>query len=211
MHPNSSFRETPNAEALAFAKDRGFGVLTMNGAGGILASHIPFIVNNGWLEAHLVRSTAIARHLSKHGEAVGKMIVSGPDGYVSPDWYGEPDLVPTWNYVAVHIEGTVRLRGSETLLGHLDRLSKRFEETLAPKPIWTHEKMSDGVMEKMMRSIVPIEMEIGAVESTFKLNQNRTSSAQAGAAMELAKRASPGLETPRLAALMRAAAEKTDF
>lgn len=203
MHPNNSFRGTPEAEALAFAVDRGFGVLTMGAGEGVLASHIPFILQDERIEAHLVRSTAIARHLSKHGQALGKMIVSGPDGYVSPDWYGEPDLVPTWNYVSIHIEGTVRLRSSDTLLEHLSRLSNRFEKTLAPKPVWTREKMSEGVMEKLMRSILPIELKIQAIESTFKLNQNRTATAQAGAAKELARGASPGMETAWLAALMR--------
>ena len=203
MHPNTSFRKTPESEAMSFATDRGFGALVMGTANGVLASHIPFILENNRLEAHLVRSTAIARHLSKHGDSLAKMIVSGPDGYISPDWYGEPDLVPTWNYIAVHIEGTVRLRESSTLLDHLERLSRRFEAALAPKPIWTHDKMTDGIMEKLMRTIVPIEIEIENVDSTFKLNQNRTAGARAGAAAELVKGRSPGLQTPWLAALMR--------
>ena len=57
------------------------------------------------------------------------LAVSGPDSYVSPDWYGTgtADQVPTWNYVAVHIRGTLRRRADETLRAHLDALSARFE------------------------------------------------------------------------------------
>lgn len=207
MHPNRAFRGESEARALQVAAARGFGVLTSGGPdGAVLAAHVPFLLSEGGIEAHLVRSNPLARALAS-GQRTAMLIISGPDGYVSPDWYGEEDLVPTWNYVAVHLHGTLALADPGSLLGHLERLAARFEVSLAPKPPWTHHKMSDGVMDRMMRSILPVEMQLERVESTFKLNQNRTPTARAGAAARIAEGRSPGQETAALAELMRGVPE----
>lgn len=204
MHPNPAYRQEPEPRALAFAAARGFGTLTAAGPDGVLAAHIPFVLEDGRLAAHLVRSNPLARHL-RHGPAAALMIVSGPDGYVSPDWYGEADRVPTWNYVAVHLRGPLALLPEDRLRPHLERLSAGFEGRLAPKPPWTLDKMSEAALASMLRQIVPVEMTVEAVASTFKLNQNRSAMAREGAAAALAAGGTPGLETAALAALMRAA------
>lgn len=203
MHPNPAYRQEPETRALAFAAERGFGVLTATGPEGILAAHVPFVLEDGRLAAHLVRSNPLVRHL-KSGPAAALMVVSGPDGYVSPDWYGEADRVPTWNYVAVHLRGRLALLPEDRLRPHLERLSAGFEGRLAPKPPWTLDKMSEAALASMLRQIVPVEMPIEAVASTFKLNQNRSAAAREGAAAALAAGGTPGLETAALAALMRA-------
>lgn len=203
MHPNPAYRQEPESRALAFAAERGFGTLTAAGPDGVLAAHVPFVLEDGRLAAHLVRSNPLARHL-KSGPATALMIVSGPDGYVSPDWYGEADRVPTWNYVAVHLRGQLALLPEDRLRPHLERLSADFEGRLAPKPPWTLEKMSEAALASMLRQIVPVEMPIEAVASTFKLNQNRSAAAREGAAAALAAGGTPGLETAALAALMQA-------
>jgi len=202
MHPNPAFRQSPENRAREVAAARGFGVMTAAEGGRVLAAHVPFLLEGDRVEAHLVRSNPLARALAE-GPRPATLIVSGPDGYVSPDWYGEADLVPTWNYVAVHLSGTLALADPDGLLGHLERVSARFEERLAPKPPWTHHKMSDGVMKRMMRQILPVDFAVESVESTFKLNQNRTASARAGAADRLAEGRTPGQETAALARLMR--------
>jgi transcriptional regulator len=202
MHPNPAYRQQPETRALDFAVERGFGALTVAGPEGVLAAHIPFIVEGDVLSAHLVRSNPLAR-LLKGGPATALMIVTGPDGYISPDWYGEPDRVPTWNYLAVHLRGQLRLIDEAGLRAHLDRLAAKFEARLAPKAPWTADKMSPEALARLLRQIVPVEMTVETVESTFKLNQNGADSARLGAAAGLAAGGTPGLETAALAALMR--------
>ncbi len=202
MHPNPAFRQEPETRALDFAAGRGFGALTVAGPEGVLAAHVPFVLEDGVLAAHLVRSNPLARHLAR-GPAAALLIVTGPDGYISPDWYGEPDRVPTWNYVAVHLRGVLRLIDEARLRAHLDRLAARFEARLAPKPPWKTAKMTPEVLARLLRQIVPVEMTVEAVDSTFKLNQNGPASARLGAAAALAEGGTPGMETPALVALMR--------
>jgi transcriptional regulator len=206
MHPNPAYRQQPEARALEFARERGFGALTVSGPDGVLAAHVPFVMADGRIAAHLVRSNPLVRHL-KDGPATALMIVSGPDGYISPDWYGEGDRVPTWNYVAVHLRGELRLVDEDRLLADLDRLSSNFETRLAPKPIWKTSKMTPEVLARLQRQIVPVEMTIENIDSTFKLNQNGADSSRLGAAAGLAEGGTPGMETAALAALMRGAGD----
>ena len=207
MHPNPAYRQEPQARALDFARERGFGTLTVAGPEGVLAAHVPFLVEDGRVAAHLVRSNPLVRHLGG-GPAAAMMIVSGPDGYISPDWYGEGDRVPTWNYLAVHIRGELRLIDEARLRAHLDRLAANFEARLAPKTPWKADKMTPDVLARMLRQIVPVEMTIETVDSTFKLNQNGAASSRLGAAAALAEGGTPGMETGVLAALMRGVGDR---
>ena len=202
MHPNPVFRQEPRGSALELARERGFGTFTVAGTEGVLAAHLPFVLDEDRVLAHLVRVNPIARHLRRE-PARALLIVSGPDGYVSPDWYGEAQLVPTWNYAAVHLRGELRLLDDTALRPILDRLSETFEARLAPKPPWKTDKVEEGLLARMMRQIVPIEMSVDTVDSTFKLNQNRSDTARAGAAAALAAGGTPGMETRALAERMR--------
>jgi len=201
MHPNPAFRTAKTAQNLAFARSRGFGVLSINGADGPLLAHIPFelAADGSHLRLHLARSNPIARAALP---LPAVMVVSGPDGYISPDWYGLPDQVPTWNYVAVHLRGQLHPAPPADLPPHLEAVSEHFESRLRPKAPWTTAKMGTGVMDRMMRMIVPFRLLVTAVDGTWKLNQNKPDAARLAAAAALAARGQTDL-----ADLMRRVAE----
>ena len=197
MHPNPAFRQADAATNLAFARARGFGTLAISDPSGPLLAHVPFLLSDdgGAAELHLVRSNPIASALAAPQPAV--LAVTGPGGYVSPDWYGLPDQVPTWNYVAVHLRGTLTLGPPDEMEDLLARQSAAFEARLAPKRPWTMDKMGEGVADGMMRQIVPCRLAVERVEGTWKLGQNKAEAARLGAAEAIAARA------PDLARLMR--------
>src|SRR6056297_685340 len=170
MHPNSAFRQTENGLALEAAAEIGFGTLAVSGDGPPLLSHVPFLIaeDGRSAELHLVRSNPIAR---LDAPLPARLAVTGPHGYVSPDWYEVDDQVPTWNYVAVHLTGRLEKLPQAELPALLERLSDRFETALTPKPAWTMDKMRPETLEKMLRQIVPYRLHIEEVESTFKLSQ----------------------------------------
>ncbi|MCV2863158.1 FMN-binding negative transcriptional regulator [Albidovulum sediminicola] len=200
MHPNPVYRQETAERNLAFARDRGFGALAVNGPDGPLLSHVPFVLGDGFAEMHLVRSNPIARALGAPVPAL--LAVSGPDGYVSPDWYGLADQVPTWNYVAVHLRGTLHLLTGDALRGHLDRLSATFENRIAGKAPWLVDKVDGEALDRLMRMIVPCRFDIASIEGTWKLGQNKPGSARTGAA-EGMEAAGIGAEVSVLARLMR--------
>ena len=203
MHPNPIFHDADDARNLNFARERGFGVLAVALEEAPVLSHIPFLLSeDGQLaELHLVRSNPIARALSK-GPLRARLAVSGPDTYISPDWYEVPDQVPTWNYVAVHLTGVLTLRPADTLHDLLDRQSAVYEDRLLPKPPWKTEKMTPEVREKMMRMIVPCAIRVDGVDGTWKLGQNKPDAVRVAAA-EQAAAYGFGAEADVLAALMR--------
>jgi transcriptional regulator len=203
MHPNPAFRRTVRDRNLAFARDRGFGVLAINAPDGPLISHIPFLLDDTGteVELHLVRSNPIA--VAAATDPVPAVLaVSGPDGYISPDWYGLPDQVPTWNYVAVHLRGHLEPVDPADMHATLDRLSAAFEGRLSPKRPWTSAKMQPGTMDRMMRQILPFRLMIAMVDGTWKLNQNKPDAARLAAA--------DAVGNPALADLMREPPDPTD-
>ena len=179
MHPNPAFRKTPTEQNLDFARARGFGMLTVNGAGGPVLAHVPFLLSDDGSHAdlHLARSNGV---IAAGVPAKAVLAVVGPDAYVSPDWYGVADQVPTWNYIAVHLRGELTPLPREALEPHLNAVSDWFEARLAPKPIWKTAKMTEGVMARMMRMILPFRLTISGVDGTWKLGQNKTGAARQG-------------------------------
>jgi transcriptional regulator len=190
MHPNPAFRQSPRDQNLAFARARGFGVLSVNGPDGPLAAHVPFLLNQdaSFAELHLARSNPIAR---AGLPAPALIAISGPDAYISPDWYGPhtdvPDQVPTWNYVAVHLRGTLEPLPQDAMRPHVDALSAEHETRITGKRPWTSAKMTTGAMPRMMRMILPFRFVVTSVDGTWKLNQNKTPEVRARAAIALSQ------------------------
>ncbi|MFD1160734.1 FMN-binding negative transcriptional regulator [Roseovarius aestuarii] len=173
MHPNPVFRKETTSQHITFARELGFGMLAVTTSDAPVISHIPFLLSGDGTvaEFHLVRSNPIARALKTPLKA--RLAVQGAHSYVSPDWYGVDDQVPTWNYMAVHMVGEVEQRPADELHDLLDRQSAVYESRLQPKPPWTTVKMTADVLEKMMRQIVPCRMRVDRIDGTWKLSQNK--------------------------------------
>jgi transcriptional regulator len=165
---------------------------------------VPFILSGDGKVAdlHLVRSNPIARALGAPLPA--RIAVSGPDSYISPDWYGIDGQVPTWNYVAVHLTGTLEKRPDDELPGVLERLSQQFEDRLAPKAPWTADKVDPEALARMMRMIVPLRLNVTGVDGTWKLAQNKPDDVRKAAAVQV-DAYGIGADVRDLGALMRGA------
>ncbi|HHL21411.1 MAG TPA: FMN-binding negative transcriptional regulator [Aliiroseovarius sp.] len=203
MHPNPAFRTASPGDNLDFARARGFGLLSINGADGPMAAHVPFRLSGDGsnAELHLMRANPIARALAADGPAPALIAVSGPDGYISPDWYGDPAQVPTWNYAAVHLRGRLELLPDADLPGVLARLTAAFEDRLAPgKRPWTMDKVPDEALARMQRMICPLRLCVDHVDGTWKLSQNKPDHARLAAASQVG--GSIGQELATLARLM---------
>lgn len=180
MHPNAAFRWEDRGAMRAFAAEIGFGMLFLTTPDGPRVAHVPFVfLDDDRLAFHLALGNALTKHLDG---AEALFVVNGPDGYISPDWYGIDDQVPTWNYVALELQGPVRKMDQAALIAQADALSANQESRLAPKPVWTRDKMVDGHFERMLRGIVGFEMEVTAWRSTVKLGQTKSAEIRLAAA-----------------------------
>lgn len=191
MHPNRAFAWENREAMLAFLADTGFCTICVEGP---VLVHAPVAVAGpDRLRFHVSRGNRAAAIEGK------RAIVSclGPDAYISPDWYGSPDEVPTWNYLAVEAEGMLRRLDESELAELLDALSAIHEARLAPKPAWTRAKLGPGRFEAMLKAIVGYELSIEALRGTRKLGQHKGEGERIGAAAGLAP------FDPEMAALMR--------
>ncbi len=213
MYVHPAFR-TATADALAMLGARGFGLLVIADHAGVPhAVHIPFLAeqrDDGLrIELHVARANPIHGLVGEEGRPA-LLAVQGPDSYLSPDWYGVPNQVPTWTYTAVHLAGMARPLPAEAIPGHLERLSAAFETRLAPKAPWRMAKVEPNGLASMMRAIVGIEVLVPAegIQAQRKLIQHKGETEHRGAIAGLSAQSDAGAHA--IAALMtKDLAEKT--
>ncbi len=187
MYAPSHFAEN-RLELLHDAIDRaGLFTLVTMGADGLDASHIPMLLDategpHGRLLGHLARPNGQWNAAPDGSPALA--IVLGPDSYVSPSWYPTKRetgrVVPTWNYVAVHVHGAVRFfHDRARLLDLVERLTQRNERD-RPHP-WKVSDAPPDYVDAMLKGIVGVELAITRIEGKWKASQNRSASDQLGA------------------------------
>jgi transcriptional regulator len=186
--------EMNREEAVKLLRERAFGLLIVPTGGAPVAVHVPFLVTERssegiQIECHIARANPLHTHVGAGCKAL--LACSGPDAYISPDWYGSSNQVPTWTYAAVHVTGTARILAESDLLGHVDRLSAQFEARLAPKKPWTSAKMDEARRAAMLRAIVGIAIDVEEIAGSTKLVQHKTQAEQAGAIEGLRARDDP--------------------
>ncbi|MEI9923581.1 MAG: FMN-binding negative transcriptional regulator [Bradyrhizobium sp.] len=169
--------KSDRAASLAFAQARGFGSVCAWDGSRPIASSLPFYLAFGddgtpQMAFHVARHNPLVKLAD--GTSSWLMAVTGADAYVSADWYVSPDQVPTWLYQAVHLTGPVRKLSDNELGPHLDALSAKFENWLAPKPPWMSSKMTAGRLAAMKQAIVGLVMTVEEIEGSFKLNQHKS-------------------------------------
>ena len=181
MHPNPAFRWEDRVAMRALVAEFGFGQLFAATPDGPRVAQVPAVwLDDDTLGLHVARGNGIVRHLDGATALFG---VLGPDGYISPDWYRlGPDQVPTWNYVAVELEGTIRRMSREELVAQADQLVAENEGRLAPKEPWTRGKMDPKLFDGMIGAIVGFRLEIQAWRGTLKIGQNKAEAARRAAA-----------------------------
>jgi transcriptional regulator len=154
-----------------------FGLLVSHSDDGIVASHVPFVVDrdgdNLHLHAHLARPNPQVRQLARGGEVLA--IFHGPHAYISPNWYGSGPSVPTWNYVDVHAYGIVRLVEDGDWLRRLLRLLSERHEARSLVP-WRMDELPESYVEGMLRGIIGLDVAVSRLEGKYKLSQNRPAS-----------------------------------
>lgn len=190
MHPNPLYRSDDRALMEALVEEVGFGMVFVATPDGPRVAHTPLLsTGDGAIQFHLARGNALARHLDG---ATALITVNGPDAYVSPRWYSNRDTVPTWDYVALELEGRVRRMDDDGLEALLHTLIEKQETRLGGEP-WRAAESSEKVWSGLFRGIVGFEMEIQARRPTLKLSQNKPAADRAVIAHGLEESGSPAL------------------
>jgi transcriptional regulator len=199
MYIPSAFAVDDRAALQAVMDAYSFATLVSVDAGRPFATHLPLLLDagrgaHGVLIGHVARANPQWRQLE---QAEALAIFQGPHAYISPAWYGPgPASVPTWNYVAVHAYGVVRIIEDAGLVAEqLRALVERHE-------VGSDWSLDAAYAGKLQAGVVAFELEITRLEGKFKLSQNKPAAARAGVAAALA--ASPADHERAVAAAMLA-------
>lgn len=178
MHPNPKFRWEKADEMRAFVQQASFAQIIIAAEGRPLTAQAPVVIApDGSVRFHLARANPLVPLLDDASVLVS---VTGRHFYVSPDWYGTDDQVPTWNYCLVEIEGVARRLEEPDLRELLDQLSAAQEVQLAPKPAWTAAKMDHDKLSMMLRAIVGFTVDAPVFSGRMKMSQNKSEAERRG-------------------------------
>jgi transcriptional regulator len=188
MHKPRHFEE-PRLEVLhGILRDHSFATLVTALPDGPLIDHIPMVLDaargaHGTLRGHVARANPLVRALSEQDGAPATAIFMAAQHYISPSWYPgkrtDPRVVPTWNYVVVHAEGTLRLvDDAKWVLNMVNDLTDQHE---AGRPgRWRMSDAPADYLDKMARAIVGVELVITQLAGKVKASQNRSAEDRAG-------------------------------
>ncbi len=182
MYVPKHFREDRIDVLHRIIEDESFATMVTSVADGIVATHIPFLLDRsrgplGTLRGHVARANPHWRHLSSGTETL--VIFLGPHAYISPTWYESTGRVPTWNYVAVHAYGTPQPFDDEARLRALVAdTTRRYEGGLEPP--WDPSTLNPAAVSGLLASIVGFEIPIARIDGKRKLGQNRSRAEREG-------------------------------
>lgn len=174
MYIPELYKNENQEEIRNFIHHNGFALLINQVNGKPWATHIPLVletnsVGKELLVGHLSIENPQAKSLINSEEVLA--VFSGPHAYISSSWY-DHENVPTWNYIAVHVYGIIRILNYDETVTSLKKLVDKYEAK-SENPIRI-EDLSEKTM-RQARGIVAFEMEITSIEATKKLSQNRDS------------------------------------
>ncbi len=172
MYVPPHFAESDLPTLHDFIERHSFGLLVSQVEGQPFATHLPFLLDrtrgpHGTLVGHVARANPLWKELT---ERPALAVFSGPHAYISPTWYEATNMVPTWNYSAVHATGRVELVEEPSALMEIVQRTVNFYESAMPSP-WTLETTGRFV-ERLLDQIVGFHILIDTIEGKWKMSQN---------------------------------------
>lgn len=201
MYLPKHFEQTDRGAIAALMRERPLATLVVATPDGPTADLIPLEYlpdegEHGLLRGHVARANPLWRHAG----AQALVVFTGPEAYISPNWYPSKQehgkVVPTWNYTMVQARGTLRaIDDASWLREFVGRLTERHEARQAQP--WSVDDAPEDYVQQMLRAIVGIEIPLASLIGKWKVGQNRGAAERAGVARGLADL------QPAMAALVR--------
>lgn len=180
-----------NKEAItSFIEENSFGLLINQTNGKLWATHIPLELSvnkegKEILQGHISKENLQWQGFTENDQVLA--VFSGPHSYISSSWY-DHENVPTWNYIAVHIYGKIKIIEGDAVIESLTNLVDKYEKN-SVCPVRVEDLSKKTMMQT--RGIVAFEIEIGEIQAKQKLSQNRDEKNYQAIITELEKSQNP--------------------
>lgn len=197
MYVPAHFKEERTEVLQALIERHPLGTLIATGTEGLTANHIPMQAmleagGRGVLRGHIARANSLWRDLTEDAPVLA--VFMGADHYISPTWYPSKQehgkAVPTWNYAAVHVKGTIRfINEAPWLRDFVTELTDVHEQGRAHR--WHVTDAPADYIEAMLKAIVGFEIQVSNIQGKFKGSQNRIPADRDGVRHALHNEAEP--------------------
>lgn len=172
MYIPKAFKHENLEDIKQFIFDNSFGILLNQVHHRVVGTHIPLELDvdtnaKDILFGHLSKANPQSQHLNDGDEVL--VIFNGPHAYVSSSWY-EKENAPTWNYIAVHVYGHIKIIDDKTLMTCLKKLVDKHEKA-SHNPI-SIDDMSEPTLNQV-HGILGFFIDINEIQATYKLSQNK--------------------------------------
>jgi len=188
MHSPPIFQNKDAREALAFIEAHPFAILAVNGDTGPVTALVPLVMDETGevLLGHVARINPFWKAAKADGKAVA--VFKGADAYISPSSYPSKAehgrAVPTWNYIAVEMRGTLVVEtDADAMQPYLTALTDKMESH-RDLP-WQVSDAPDGYISKLSRAIVGFRLNVADITYVRKLSQNKSPDDKAGVLQSL--------------------------
>lgn len=193
MFQPSYFKQTDTQQMLKFIQYHPLATLVSLSSNGLVGNHIPMLVvereGTYFLQGHVARANSICQDIDTNTDVLA--VFHGPDAYISPSWYPskitDPKTVPTWNYVAVHVSGSIQFFQDKVWLkNHLKNLSDTHEKSVNES--WQLFDAPEDYIDTMLKAIVGVEIAITDIKGNTKMSQNHPQANRDGVVAGLSNR-----------------------
>ena len=205
MHIPQIFEQDDSAQLKGIIRTYPFATLITYSDSGLEANHIPFFLNRSdnkdVLQGHISKTNPLWKKLNDKSEVL--VVFHGPNSYISPGYYPTKletgKVVPTWNYVTVHVKGVMSyIHDQNWNMAMIENLTNQHEAD-QPSP-WSISDAPEEFNQKMLSAIVGIEIEISSMVGKWKASQNQPERNKQGVVAGLSK--SSDINVQRMATIV---------
>jgi len=187
MYKFSYYTEQDEQKVIAFMKENAFALITGIGKSHPVATQLPLAIklidDKIFLEGHMMRKTDHHLAFDKNNNVL--VLFTGPHCFVNANWYTEPGVGSTWNYMTVHAKGKISFFDEEGTRNAVKALSDKYAGTATQA---SFDNLPKDYIDHMVKAIVGFSIEVEEVDNVFKLSQNRDETSQRNIIEQLMQR-----------------------
>ena len=187
MYKSSYYTEQDKEKVMVFMKENSFALITGIGENHPVATQIPLAIklkdDKIFLEGHMMKKTDHHLAFEKNNNVL--VLFTGPHCFVNANWYTDPGVGSTWNYMTVHAKGKISFFDEEGTRNAVKALSDKYAGTSSQA---SFDNLPKDYIDHMVKAIVGFSIEIEALDNVFKLSQNRDETSQKNIIEQLRKR-----------------------
>ena len=172
MRHTPSYLLTDPEEVKRLIRENSWATFVSNTSTGLVASHYPVVLEEDEegisIVSHVGRPDEKLHELGQHEMLI---IIQGPHGYISPGWYENDELVPTWNHVTAHLYGVPEILSDDENFRVLDELVDHFEKRM-PNPVTI--MLDENTSRRIAKGTVGMRLRVTRFDARLKLSQDKS-------------------------------------